>query len=559
MERPDTPERQRESLKAMLFFPTGGTQDNFTRSEVPEGYHTIGVFGLFEDAWRAIEQNPDNVQQEFVDRFGVRYGDRLDMLIVYDETTTPEELAAEIERKSKLYEVPRQYEIAGIVPGVFGFNEKFIAEVAEYYGVSGVPFTAVDSLGDKAKTSELLSEIGFPIPQERVCEGGAEERTAKIMSATDEIGLPTIMKPIDGAGSIGCVDDDPTLPEEERRKRAGRHVLEIIRYQKKFAKAALSPTLVQERLDGDEVGAQVIINHGQLFSFYTRKEMYKNKERGHYFDSNDPIHEWCQTYISPYLPRLIGRLGVNSWFLNGDIKLPNDWREMPINPMYPTLIDVNSPTPEDTPKFFPLDLQARPGGDGLAVLQSVLHNKNMGRIMIDIARGKDVRHELVPLRPRSAGAIEVGFPDGGEVLWPPLQKKFAEHVEKADTGKGFIHANVLGFTEARHIPPLTSFFNSREHPVVGFVGPDAATVRQRLDSAFASFQTTLWTNGGIDLYLPDKGLVQVRDQHGEGFDQQQAYDVLDELNTTQDASMVTLWKKTYEKGKLKMIPLKRSE
>lgn len=226
---------------------------------------------------------------------------------------------------------------------------------------------------------------------------------------------------------------------------------------------------------------------------------------------------------------MIGRLGIKDWFFNGDIKIPKEWRQMPIRRDNPTLFapDVSPDTPA---MFYLLDGQSRPGGDGLAVMQSRIFGKNFNQYMIDIALGEDVREELSEMKPRGAAGMEVGFPDGGVVLSKLNNVTFADALEDETSGVFYVNlANILMYVYADELTPLTSFFHSSEHPIVGVSGDDTADVRRKLDRVFSTMGRTLYTHGGIDMYHPDHGLMQIRGAAGEPLTLEEAQEFVERL------------------------------
>lgn len=252
-------------------FATGGVQNNYTRERVPADHHVIFVWdeagGLTHDRL-VFERDSIDVKQVFR-QIGIRLPSikPADMEVGYDASMTAEEFAEKIRCQAAGLPSPREYEIVGIVPDVFGFNGEFVAKVAEYYGVNCASVKTAELLGDKAAFGEELGEMEFPVPKERICDAPIDDgREEQILAATEEIGTATIMKPNDGAGSIGCERDDPSLPMELRRYCVSRHLAETVRYQDQFSRPKVSMTLVQERIDGDEIGLQLMINKGFLYA-----------------------------------------------------------------------------------------------------------------------------------------------------------------------------------------------------------------------------------------------------------------------------------------------------
>ncbi|CDX33932.1 conserved exported hypothetical protein [Mesorhizobium sp. SOD10] len=92
------------------------------------------------------------------------------------------------------------YDIAGIV-GFPGLDESIsvtVSKLCRHFGLSGPNPASVERCCDKLTQRQLLAEAGVPIPAYRLAENATE-----VESSAAEIGLPVIVKPAMGCGSIG--------------------------------------------------------------------------------------------------------------------------------------------------------------------------------------------------------------------------------------------------------------------------------------------------------------------------------------------------------------------
>ncbi|MER9108057.1 acetyl-CoA carboxylase biotin carboxylase subunit family protein [Mesorhizobium sp. M0848] len=115
------------------------------------------------------------------------------------------------------------YDIAGIT-GFAGDDELIYATVGElcrYFGLPGPNPASIERCCNKFTQRQILAEAGVPMPAYRLAANAAE-----VESAAAQIGLPVVLKPVLGSGSIGVrlcrnVDD---LAEHATYLLSGRHI-----------------------------------------------------------------------------------------------------------------------------------------------------------------------------------------------------------------------------------------------------------------------------------------------------------------------------------------------
>ncbi|AZO66365.1 acetyl-CoA carboxylase biotin carboxylase subunit family protein [Mesorhizobium sp. M6A.T.Cr.TU.016.01.1.1] len=114
------------------------------------------------------------------------------------------------------------YEIAGIT-GFAGNDESISATVGklcQYFDLPGPNPASIERCCDKFAQRQVLAEAGIPIPAYRLAANAAE---AECFAA--EIGLPVVLKPAIGSGSIGvrlCRNADE-LAEHTTYLLSGKH------------------------------------------------------------------------------------------------------------------------------------------------------------------------------------------------------------------------------------------------------------------------------------------------------------------------------------------------
>ncbi|HET7232616.1 MAG TPA: ATP-grasp domain-containing protein [Longimicrobium sp.] len=89
----------------------------------------------------------------------------------------------------------------GGVAGITSSSEYFIATAAALaarFGVPGPDAASVRAARDKSWQRRALSEAGLPAPEFRVVASASQAQ-----AAAREIGVPVVVKPVDGSGSVG--------------------------------------------------------------------------------------------------------------------------------------------------------------------------------------------------------------------------------------------------------------------------------------------------------------------------------------------------------------------
>ncbi|WP_292109579.1 acetyl-CoA carboxylase biotin carboxylase subunit family protein [Mesorhizobium sp.] len=115
------------------------------------------------------------------------------------------------------------YDIAGII-GFADLDESIPATVGKlcrHFGLPGPNSTSVERCCDKFTQRQLLAEAGIPMPVYRLAANATE-----VESSAAEIGLPVVVKPAMGCGSIGvrlCRNVDE-LTEHTTYLLSGKHV-----------------------------------------------------------------------------------------------------------------------------------------------------------------------------------------------------------------------------------------------------------------------------------------------------------------------------------------------
>ncbi|WP_202364560.1 ATP-grasp domain-containing protein [Mesorhizobium sp. L-2-11] len=140
------------------------------------------------------------------------------------------------------------YEIAGIT-GFAGDDESIYATVGKlcrHFDLPGPNPASVERCCDKFTQRQLLAEAGVPIPAYRLAANASE-----VESSAAEIGLPVILKPAVGSGSIGV-----------RLCRTFEEVAEHTTYlfSEKHIWRSSPRILVEEFANGPDYGAYIMGN-----------------------------------------------------------------------------------------------------------------------------------------------------------------------------------------------------------------------------------------------------------------------------------------------------------
>ncbi|TGU86457.1 ATP-grasp domain-containing protein, partial [Mesorhizobium sp. M00.F.Ca.ET.151.01.1.1] len=115
------------------------------------------------------------------------------------------------------------YDIAGIT-GLAGDDESVsttVGKLCRHFDLPGPDPASIEGCCDKFTQRQLLAEAGVPIPAYRVAVNATE-----VESSAAEIGLPVVVKPAVGSGSIGvrlCRNVDE-LAEHTSYLLGGKHI-----------------------------------------------------------------------------------------------------------------------------------------------------------------------------------------------------------------------------------------------------------------------------------------------------------------------------------------------
>ncbi|RWB93758.1 MULTISPECIES: acetyl-CoA carboxylase biotin carboxylase subunit family protein [unclassified Mesorhizobium] len=112
------------------------------------------------------------------------------------------------------------YDIAGITSAREAFYAT-VGKLCQYFDLSGPNPTSIERCCDKLAQRQLLAEAGVPIPAYRLAATATD-----VESAAAEIGLPVVLKPAVGNGSMGvrlCRNVDE-LAEHTTYLLGGKHI-----------------------------------------------------------------------------------------------------------------------------------------------------------------------------------------------------------------------------------------------------------------------------------------------------------------------------------------------
>ena len=199
-----------------------------------------------------IESNTSGTGRLFVQRareigcHPVLITSRPDTYAYLSEAGAPEVLCVPRVAPSTIEDVVRRrFGRAADVAGVTSSSEYFVATaaaVAARFGLAGPDASCIEAARDKAYQRAVLSAGGLPVPPFRVVRSAAEA-----VSAARETGVPVVVKPVGGSGSIGvracaCEAD------------AGRHAAMLLAHAERPEDARV---LTEALIEGPELSVEV--------------------------------------------------------------------------------------------------------------------------------------------------------------------------------------------------------------------------------------------------------------------------------------------------------------
>ena len=150
-----------------------------------------------------------------------------------------------------------------------------VSRLSEHLGLPGNPPAAVDKARDKHATREAMREAGLPSPKCCLIESEAD-----FPKAMELVGFPAVIKPINGAASIGVVrvNSEADLRKQYKKVRAemkyavvksgaltqGHYSEEEENEEKESSpqNSVLLQMLMEEYLDGVEIDCDIILSDG---------------------------------------------------------------------------------------------------------------------------------------------------------------------------------------------------------------------------------------------------------------------------------------------------------
>jgi hypothetical protein len=107
-----------------------------------------------------------------------------------------------------------------------------------------------DLLNDKSRFTDLCRSLGIECPRTRLYADVSDLRRDLLLNTLD---FPAIAKPLGMNGAVGCI----TLERETAHRR--------------LADIFYSPILVQQFIEGEDIGASVYCEHGEIKAFIAHK------------------------------------------------------------------------------------------------------------------------------------------------------------------------------------------------------------------------------------------------------------------------------------------------
>jgi biotin carboxylase len=227
--------------------------------------------------------------------------------------------------------LPASTPIDRILPATDETSTVGSARLAAKLGLPGAGVNAAEILGDKRRLREVTEAAGLPNPRWRVVADLAELEAAA--EELDHHGL--VVKPTGRSGSLGVVLLDPG----EDLAQAWTHTTTAAG-QSQMDRPAPTLYLVEERVHGDEVSVECLVNAGDVvFSNVTAKRVLPGRhpvEIGHVVPA--PMERALAKELSTLMQGLATATGFETGVLHGE------WL---LTPAGPVLVECAGRIPGD--------------------------------------------------------------------------------------------------------------------------------------------------------------------------------------------------------------------
>lgn len=227
------------------------------------------------------------------------------------------------------------------------------AQIAVALGLPGNSPASVANCRDKARARALWEEYGVPSAR----SFPVDDQQAAVEHAR-LIGYPVVVKPQAPAGGAGVRRADSDAEVRDAYQRA------VQRSEPRLRAGAASGVLVEEYLDGEEVGVEAVVEGSAVHLVaVTRTQLVNEPQfltRGHTVNPRDPLlHD---PIMIPTVAEAVQALGLDRGVLHVDLRITSRG---------PALVDVN----------------ARPGGDLIPLLVQLATGVDVMAAAADLAVG----------------------------------------------------------------------------------------------------------------------------------------------------------------------------
>jgi biotin carboxylase len=332
---------------------------------------------------------------------------------------------------------------------VVAFNEgtyRIVDAVSRRLGIpSTVDVELFDRVLDKVRTREILAGAGIPSCRYEHARG----RDATI-AAVDRIGLPCVVKPVDGEGSLGVARIAVPADVEPALRWVGDDRLDL-------------GVLVEEYLTGEETSVETVSTRDHHHVIAVTKKYKHDRtfvEQGHLVSA--PVSPVVRAAIAEYVVRVLDALGFHDCPSHTELMLTADG---------PVLIETHN----------------RIGGDRIMDLIEHATGLDMYDLVARQSLGEDVSAQLSDaLPPQRYAAVWYADPGGS----PDQRLHEVAGVDAARSLPGVMTVDVLRGPGSRPGKVRTSFDRSALAVAVGDT-PDEAVDRARRAARSLTF-TYVW-------------------------------------------------------------------
>jgi biotin carboxylase len=208
--------------------------------------------------------------------------------------------------------VAKQYHVDGVMTMQSDIAVPAVGAVVDALNLSGVGLVVANRCSNKIEARERFKNAGVPQPAFQVITTMQEAQ-----KAVEKIGLPCVIKAPDSSGSRGVVKVCKTSEIESAFQEAKQY-------------SRIGKLLVEEFIDGEEIGAQTFSLNGKCVKVLVHNDTISEPPYmvpiGHSFPAHLPGDIIAK--VETACAKAVDAIGINSGPANVDLILGEDGRPM---------------------------------------------------------------------------------------------------------------------------------------------------------------------------------------------------------------------------------------